>query len=136
MRLFEANCLNGATSFADTAAVADFCVNKNGNTVNNVHAIGGAILNAEAAAVAEICINNGLLPLLFGNELAELAFVVMNALVLADLAAGTAVNAAVGVDLVQFLHFAGNGSDRADLGAFIAALAFIASFVCHIILPS
>ena len=125
-------------SLADTAAVADLGVFKHGNAVegiflagNNLEAVNRAFLRADTAAVAELGINNGLLPLLLGDELAGLAVFVENALVFADMGASSAVDAAVGVYLVLFLHFAGDSHDGADLRAVVTALASIGNFISH-----
>lgn len=135
MQLFELDCLDGAASLADTAAVADLGIDQGGNAVDNLKAESGALLSTETAAVADLLVDNRLLTLVFGNELKRLALGILNALVFADYAAGTAVNAAVGVNLMLLLHFAGDCSHRADLIAVIAALASIGNFICHVISP-
>ena len=101
---------------------------------DNVDAVCGAVLLADAAAVAHGGVDNGLFPLLLGDELAGLTLVIENALVLADMAASAAVDAAVGVDLVHLLHLAGDRSYGTDLCAVVAALAFIG--INHVILHS
>ena len=104
LKLFQSDCLYGAVSFAHAACVAEFGVGKNGNTVFNCQAVCGAFLYADAAAVAQLGVDNGLLPLLFGGVLAAIAFFVEKSLILAYVLACAAVNAAVGVNLVLFLH--------------------------------
>lgn len=91
--------------------------------------VGRALLNADGAAVAQCRVDNGLLPLLLGNVLRGLAELVKNTLVFADVAAGSAVDTAIGIDLMLLLHFAADRSYGADLGAIVAALAFIGNFM-------
>ena len=130
-------------SLADAAAVTILGSGEERNIVDgvflvgdNVDAVCGAVLLADAAAVAHGGVDNGLFPLLLGDELAGLTLVIENALVLADMAASAAVDAAVGVDLVLLLHFAGDGPYGAQLGAIVAAVAFIGNFISHNLLHS
>ena len=96
---------------------------------SDLQGVGGAVLDAERAAVAELCVNDGLLPIFLGGVLGGSVELVADTLVFADVAAGAAVDAAVGVDLVHLLHLAGDCSYGTDLCAVVAALAFIGYFM-------
>ena len=118
-------------SFAHAACVAQLGVGQSGDAVNDCQAVCGAFLYADAAAVAQLGIHNGLLPLFLGGVLAAVAVFIEKSLIFADILAGTAVNAAIGVDLVLFFHGTGGCAYGADLGAFIAAITFICNFISH-----
>lgn len=131
LKLFHFNCFDRAMLYAHTAGMAKLRVGEFGNSVFNAQAVCGTFLNTDAAAVAELFINNGLFPLLSGCVFAADSVFVEKGFIFADIGTGAAVNAAVGVNLVLFLHVAGGCSYGANLLTFIAAITFICNFVSH-----
>lgn len=135
--LFHFYRSDGAMAHAEATAVAFVGSCQNGVGIEIAGLRGhtqfececGAFFNADGAAVAQLGIDNGLLPLLSGNEFGGLAVLIEDALVFTDIAAGTAVDTAIGVYLMLFLHLAGDRSYGADFCAIVAALASIGNFM-------